>query len=342
MSERGEAAPGTSEPLTEASAATAILSLLSTEVEDEQTSEAPAPETAEVDETEETPAPEESDTTEQSDDEEEPNETEESTEAEAPQPRTYRVKVDGDEVEVTEDELLKGYSRTADYTRKTQAVADKDRALEAERTAVTEERQRYAQYLSQLEALVDTNAQPEPDWEALRADPTVFAATHAEWELQQRQRAALKAERERAEAQVQADAQTALQRHMVEEQEKLNAALPEWKDETVRKTEQKEITDYALSLGYTQKDLSQLADHRVILMLRDAARGRKQAARKATVDPIVRQKIEKAKDAAPGSSPRAKQPVTEVTRAKQALAKTGSVDDAAAAIKAMLQNGALD
>lgn len=40
---------------------------------------------------------------------------------EAPTP--YTVKVDGDEVEVTLDELLSGYQRQADYTRKTQEVA---------------------------------------------------------------------------------------------------------------------------------------------------------------------------------------------------------------------------
>jgi len=44
-------------------------------------------------------------------------------EDEAPVTKTFRVKVGNEEVEVSEDELLSGYSRTADYTKKTQALA---------------------------------------------------------------------------------------------------------------------------------------------------------------------------------------------------------------------------
>jgi hypothetical protein len=40
------------------------------------------------------------------------------------QPQVFTVKVDGKEVEVTLDELQKGYSRTQDYTRKTQQIAE--------------------------------------------------------------------------------------------------------------------------------------------------------------------------------------------------------------------------
>src|SRR5262245_27338250 len=40
-----------------------------------------------------------------------------------PAPQTYKVKVDGGEIEVTLDELQAGYSRHSDYSRKTQALA---------------------------------------------------------------------------------------------------------------------------------------------------------------------------------------------------------------------------
>ena len=40
---------------------------------------------------------------------------------------TYKVKVGKDEVDVPLDELIKGYSRTADYTKKTQEVAEQRR-----------------------------------------------------------------------------------------------------------------------------------------------------------------------------------------------------------------------
>lgn len=47
------------------------------------------------------------------------------------EPDTYIVKVDGVEQEVTLDELLHGYMRQADYSRKTQALAEERRNLQS-------------------------------------------------------------------------------------------------------------------------------------------------------------------------------------------------------------------
>lgn len=47
-----------------------------------------------------------------------------------PQPQTFTVKVDGVDRQVTLEELQRGYMMQADYTKKTQALADERRALE--------------------------------------------------------------------------------------------------------------------------------------------------------------------------------------------------------------------
>ena len=52
--------------------------------------------------------------------EDDEEEAEESDEEEEEEPDLFAVKVDGEEIEVTFDELLRGYSRQSDYTRKTQ------------------------------------------------------------------------------------------------------------------------------------------------------------------------------------------------------------------------------
>lgn len=53
--------------------------------------------------------------------------------AEASQEPAYTVKIDGEEHQVTLDELQKGYQRQADYTRKTQEVAsERERLQQAE------------------------------------------------------------------------------------------------------------------------------------------------------------------------------------------------------------------
>jgi predicted RNA-binding protein YlxR (DUF448 family) len=51
-----------------------------------------------------------------------------------------KVKVDGEEQVVTVDEALKGYSRTAYLTKRTQAIAEQQRQIEAERQQFAQER----------------------------------------------------------------------------------------------------------------------------------------------------------------------------------------------------------
>lgn len=67
----------------------------------------------------------------QEQEEEQPDETdnEESQETNVEEPK-YKVKVDGEEIEVTQEELLRGYMRQKDYTQKTQALAEQRRQFE--------------------------------------------------------------------------------------------------------------------------------------------------------------------------------------------------------------------
>jgi hypothetical protein len=62
----------------------------------------------------------------------EPEYSEEEVVEEQPKPK-YKAKVDGEEIEVEIDELINGYQRTADYTKKSQALAEQRKAIEAER-----------------------------------------------------------------------------------------------------------------------------------------------------------------------------------------------------------------
>lgn len=76
-------------------------------------------------EDDEDPAPETQDS-------EEGQTTEPEPENKAPEPQMYTVKVDGQELQVPLAELLNGYQRQADYSRKTQALADERRQLQAQ------------------------------------------------------------------------------------------------------------------------------------------------------------------------------------------------------------------
>lgn len=292
---------------------------------------APAPEPEEV----ETAEPEDEGETEQAPADEEPEEQDEPEDDKRPEPRKLRVKVDGQELELPEDEVVKGYSRNADYTQKTQKLAEERKAFQSEAEAVRAERQKYATDLKQLEEFLASTTPAEPDWDTLRAgDPAVFAATYAAWDQRQKQLDAVARTRAEAEQRVNADRVAQLQEHLKAEAAKLVEVIPAWKNAEVAKKEKTEIAEYARSQGFTDDDLKGLTDHRVIKILRDAARFQKAEKQK----PAIRERIEQAKVATPGSSEAARPRVTELTRRKQALAKTGSLADAGAVIAQLLQS----
>ena len=114
-----------------------------------------------------------------------PEETEatESTEAvdnletstEVPQEPAYTVKVDGEEQQVSLEELQQGYQRQADYTRKTQEIAaERDRLQQAEAivSALEHDPQGTLQTLAHSFNVAPITGQQVSDDEYAEVDPT--------------------------------------------------------------------------------------------------------------------------------------------------------------------------
>ncbi len=322
---------GTSEALTVEKAATVFESLLS-EAEKKQPRETPPVDEKPEAKAAEIPAPdaEETEQTEQP----VPDAKSDETDQPDPEPRKWRVKVDGVEQEVTEDELIHGYSRTADYTRKTQALAREKEAFAEHEAAVRAERQRYARNLAQLEEAIKAFTPDEPDWDALRQqDPQKFAETWAAWDQHKKKVDAVTAERKAAQERVEADNRKAIAETIESEKQKLVEAIPAWKDPAVMKTEAEELRAYAKSLGYTDEMLNAVTDHRAILVLRHSMLYDKANKNK----PVVQQKLERVKTATPGPAARTARPAADVgAKARQRLARTGRIEDAAAALREMI------
>jgi hypothetical protein len=201
-------------------------------------------------------------------DSEEPEAQVEEEAEEEPKPR-YKAKVDGEEIEVDVDELINGYQRTADYTKKSQALAEQRKAVEAERghlEQVKQERMAYAQKLQALDQFLVQQDQGE-DLNALKEiDPIGFAVKVAERAEREKQLNVVRAEQYRIAQQQQADQQQALQNHIREESIKLATVIPELsspKGDEVRK----QIREYAKSVGWSDKELSSVYDHRAVATL---------------------------------------------------------------------------
>ena len=261
---------------------------------------------------------------------EDQQETDEVEYDEEPKPR-YKVKASGEEVEVELDELIKGYQQGADYTKKSQALAEQRKAIEAERghlEYVKQERQAYAQKLQALDSFL-TQQHQGVDLEVLKeTDPIGYAVAVAEQTQREKQLAVVRNEQQRIAQQQQAEQQSQLQNHLRQESEKLVSLIPELatpQGDAVRK----QIRDYAKSVGWSDQELSQLYDSRAVVTLYNGMKYQQLQKSK----PEVNKKLQAApKMMRSGTSA----PPTKSSSDKQAmqrLRETGKVSDAAKAFE---------
>jgi hypothetical protein len=263
----------------------------------------------------------------------EQSELDEDTE-EQEQPQIFSVKVDGKEVEVTLEELQKGYSRTQDYTRKTQQIAEARKQTEAELQAVRAEREQYAQLLGALEAQVQQAAQPNIDWDRLyQEDPIEYVRQREVMRENKEKAEAIQSEQQRLAYVSQQEQAQFMHQRLEHEKEALLAAIPDWKDAKKAQAEKALLVEFGQKIGFTPDELKSVVDHRAVLMLRKAALYDQMMSKRGNIKPVTNNGPRPAK---PGAAGRVSNS-TESVRAQQRVAKTGRVDDAANAIYQLLK-----
>jgi hypothetical protein len=265
----------------------------------------------------------------------ETDEVEYSEEESEEQPKQrYKVKASGEEVEVELDELIKGYQQGTDYTKKSQALAEQRKAIEAERghlEQVKQERQAYAQKLQALDSFL-TQQNKGVDLDVLKeTDPIGYAVAVAEQSQREKQLAVVRNEQQRIAQQQQAEQQSQLQAHLRTESEKLVSLIPELatpQGDAVRK----QIRDYAKSVGWSDQELSSVYDSRAVQTLYKAMKYEQLQKSK----PELNKKLQSApKMMRSGTSvPQAKS--SQDKQAMQRLRETGKVSDAARAFERFL------
>ena len=257
----------------------ALLSLLEPGKEKPETEEAtPTEEEESTEETQDESLEEESEEEDESEEDEE--ESEESAEDdEDEEDPLFPVMANGEEIEVTYDELIKGYSRQADYTRKTQELSNVRQ--EYERGA-----QQYAQSLPELENLKQQYSQAlgnmisnsvaglvrfNIDWNALREDDREeYLVKREEYREAQDQIKGLQERKSQEDQALNQQAQQNFQSLVVQEHQRMAEQIPEWADKESRGELASSIKQYATSKGFTEQELSSLVDHRYLLTLMKA------------------------------------------------------------------------
>lgn len=323
-------------------AANAIGALLDPETDNQEDAEAQSPDgdemveddSEEYTEVEQTEDSGEEDAAEPDDD----DDAEEVIEQELPDDLTLKVKVDGEELEVTLDELRKGYSRYSDYTRKATALSEERKAFHSEVEAIRREREQYAQLLPVLQQQLQVQDVAEPDWDALfEEDPIEAAKLERQWRKSTEQRnakmAAIQAEQRRLAEQMTKEQAAQLSAFVEAERAKLPEVIPEWKNAEVMQNEVKELREWALSNGLTEADLDTLRQASHVALVRKAMlfdKGQKKVVQ------AKQQPKKVAKIVRPGSSGQVKPGSVDVKRATQRLQRSGRIADAAALLDKLI------
>ncbi len=212
--------------------------------------------------------------------EEESEEEPESEEEEEEVEEVYAVKVDGQEMEVSLDELIKGYSRQSDYTRKTQELAsERNNMAKIQKQWANEisqaqaERQQYIEALGQFEqsTMASLREYENIDWASLKEDdPIAFVTKRDEYRDAQESVRLAQAERQKEWEKQQQELDRFKKLAIQEEYKKLVNVVPEWADSEKRSKIAGELSSYALEQGFSVEELKQLIDHRSLVVLMKA------------------------------------------------------------------------
>lgn len=297
---------------------------------EEEHPEVPEPEAEPDDEVEEAAEPDEAeDVDDDAEAEDEESDEDEGTDDSEEESEDQTIEVNGERI--TLEELKKGYLRQSDYTRKRQEEAEIAKKRDAEAAAYRETREQYGQRLEVLEKVLESTTPTEPDWDTLRREnPAEYAAQRADWDRLQAVKQQAAAERQRIAQEQATEHQQRLAEIVQTEAQRLHEAIPEWKDESTAAAEKRKLIEYANgTYGYTQEELGQVFDHRLILMLRKAQKYDELTTKGAEK---IREKQKASPTLKPGGrtpNPGRKSAKAEKRAMSEKLARSGSVRDAA-------------
>jgi len=276
---------------------------------------------------------------EESDDEVEESEEEESDDVEDEE-RLYAVTIDGEQHEVSLDELRKGYSRQSDYTRKTQELAEQRKQIEQYAQVVESEihqtQQFRQQYIDAANLIIQrqygkiNDLMRNTDWERLKVeDREEYLTKKSELSDLQAEMQRDQYDLEQAQQQSMQEQHAQMEQVVAQEQQKLVEIIPQWRDEKFRINAAKQISEFAISQGFTQDEINQLADHRSLIVLMQAkAYNDLMNAQQTTKQKKV---AKKAKMASSGTGVNKKKETQKVKRTAQMkrLKQSGKPEDAA-------------
>lgn len=255
---------------------------------------------------------------------------------EEPEVQTVKVTIDGEEKDVPLADVIAGYQMGADYTRKTQALAQERRQFEQVANRTLAERQAYTHLLGQVAQYLVSQAPSEDVIEQLMAQDPVegFRAEKTRRQILAKAQEFHQGFQTMVQASVQ-EATALRQQNLQAALQELPRLIPEWRDPAVYQREVSQVAQTVLSAGFTAEELHAIDDPRAMVLARKAWQwDQLQAAKGQKLQPSPRA-TKPAPTLRPGAA--SDQPQRQALRTqklRERAQSTGNLDDVAALYRA--------
>jgi hypothetical protein len=184
---------------------------------------------------------------------------------------TFTVKVAGQELKVTLDELKKGYSRDADYRRKTEELSFEKKQFQSE---TEQQRQDYSKRITELNQILAFTQQQlnseinNVDLNKLYEEDPV-EATKVERQIRLKKEKMMEAANK-----LQQEQQRQLSSYVQEQQRILAEKMPEFNDAQKASATKNNLRNFLNSYGFKDAEIGQIYDHRIVMLVNDALKYR--------------------------------------------------------------------
>ena len=247
--------------------------------------------------------------------------------------QSFKVRSDGEDLDVSLDELISGYSRQSSFTKKSQALAEDRKSFENE---IAEAKQLRSQAIEALEsaktALPQIAQKDSQYWQDLKdSDPMQFMLERDEVREAQSQDQMREQQVQQLRSQEDAEQQANLKKYIASQRDNLSELIPEWSDEKVADSERKLIVEYGKGIGFTDQELGEAYDSRAVATMRKAMLYDKLTQKRGTLKPSHRASMKAGSQSINPSN-------TKSRKASARLQKSGSVEDAQSVFYNMIRS----
>ena len=232
-------------------------------------------EEVEVDEAEE--ADEESDESEQYEEEDDDSEgddeeyeEEDEQQADQLEPSTYAIKVDGEDVSVTLDDLKQSYSGQQFIQKGMRQAAEQRKQAEEAYNSLTQQRAQLDQFMQQMQTQGVLREPTAPTRELFNDDPLSYMDADLQYKEDLR---AFQGQQQQAQANYTANQQAqqhAQKANLQEQVAELSRLIPEFSDAQKAPIMKDKLLKQGIAQGYSQEEMSSIVDARAMGVLHKA------------------------------------------------------------------------